>query len=34
MIKNFISMLHIYFVFHQKLPQKINKRYFLMEDPK
>ena len=28
MIKNFISMLHIYFVFHQKLPQKINKKIF------
>ena len=28
MIKNFISMLHIYFVFHQKLPQKINSKIF------
>ena len=28
MIKNFISMLHIYFVFHKKLPQKINSKIF------
>ena len=28
MIKNFISMLHIYFVFHQTLPKKINKKIF------
>ena len=28
MIKNFISMLHIYFIFHKKLPPKINTKIF------